>query len=301
MGLLIRAGIIRKSTVREREETNMANKKEEISFTEAEAALMLSTLVAFSDDNPSESEGVVLRKYYRHETAESAQNKLEEAGYLYPNDLNDLIPTILEDLKNSDEGFQLRTIAVALLLAEADGSIDGNEIAMLNTFAGELGISLADARIYADTSLKEIDETGKYHVTEAAPEVRETLDLSVAEATVLLAGIISFADDDPSDAEAAVIREHFSETIVASALKKMEEAGYRYPDDLAATAPSISATLDQFNRANQLKALAVAYQTASADGTVDREETKLINDLCERYLIGPAEVKQYFSANPQVR
>ena len=281
-----------------REKRGMAESKKEIQFTEAEAALMLSTLVAFSDDNPSESEGVVLRKYYRHETAENAQTKLEAAGYLYPNDLNDLIPTITEELKKADETFQRRTIAVALLLAEADGQIDANEIAMLNTFAGELGISLADARIFADTALTEIDETGRYHSSKEVSATHDTIDLSLGEATVLLAGIVSFADDDPSEAEAAVIRDHFSESIVAAALKKMEAAGYRYPDDLSDTAPSISATLDQFNRQNQLRALAIAYQTAAADGSVDPEETKPIYDLCERYLIGPAEVKQFFSASP---
>ena len=259
---------------------------------------MLSTLVAFSDNNPSDEEGIILRKYYHHKTAASALAKLEAAGYLYPNDLDSLIPTILEELKKADKRFQLRTIGVALLLAEADGAVDSNEIGLLNTFAGEFDISLAEAGTFAMTSLREIDERGQYHVNETTTQERALLDLSFAEATALLASAVSFADDDPSDAEAATIREHLPVGAVASALEKMQRAGYRYPDDLAASVPSIMNTLDQFNRRNQLKALAISYRTATADGIVDRSETALISKFCERYLIGLAEVKQYFNAIP---
>lgn len=261
---------------------------------------MLSTLVAFSDDDPSEEEGIILRKYYRHETAESAQEKLETAGYLYPNDLEGLKPTIRQELIKSDTNFQLRTIAVALLLAEADGTIDQSEIALLNEFAGAMEISLADARQFAKTGLQEIDETGMYHKNAPPAAGTDRMDLSVAEATVLLATAVSFADDDPTDAEAAVIREHFAAETVERAMEKMAAAGLRYPDDLALAKPSIMEALDQFNRQNQLKALAVAYKTAAADGTVDSSELVLIQEFCERYVIGMAEVKQFFKASPSV-
>ena len=55
-----------------------------LELTAPEAAVALAALVPFCDDDPSEAEGVVLRKYYRFETAESLQEKLSAAGYNYP-------------------------------------------------------------------------------------------------------------------------------------------------------------------------------------------------------------------------
>jgi len=153
-----------------------------VTFSEAEAALMLSTLVAFSDDNPSEAEGVILRTYYRHETAEGVQKKLDSAGYLYPRDIRELQPVILEELKKADRTFQLRTIAVSLLLARADGTIAPEEISLLQECAGALGIGLAEAQEYAESGLHEIDETGAYHKNPEPEPARARLALSVAEA-----------------------------------------------------------------------------------------------------------------------
>ena len=90
---------------------------EKIELTGPEAGIALSTLVAFSDDNPSEEEAAVMRKYYKFEDAESFQNKLDEAGYKLPADISSLEPKILETLKKQDRDFQLRTLGAALVLA----------------------------------------------------------------------------------------------------------------------------------------------------------------------------------------
>jgi len=109
-----------------------SRRMENIELTGPEAGIALSALVAFSDDNPSEEEAAVMRKYYRFEDAESFRNKVDASGYRFPEDLSAFEPKILETLKKQDMDFQLRTLAVSLILAHSDGVFDQNEMTILN-------------------------------------------------------------------------------------------------------------------------------------------------------------------------
>lgn len=271
----------------------------QLDLTEPEAALLATTLVSFADDDPSEAEGVVLRTYYRLDTAESAQAKLTAAGVSWPSDLAAAEPQILNVLKDADERFRLRTVAAAWKVAQADGTIDQREMTTLNRIAGALGIALADGAAYADSDLREIDETGSYHDNPPLSVAAQPVAFTADEATFVLAAEVSFADDDPSDAEVAVIREHCGAEVAASAMARMADAGYSYPDDLAVVRGEALRALGAVSRDHQVRSLAVAWATAEADGTVVADELALMRELCEHYVIGLAEVRQYFRATPE--
>lgn len=269
-----------------------------IDFTAPEAALLLGALVALADDDPSDAEGVVLRRYYRHETAESAQRKLAAAGFQYPADLAPLEPDLLAALAKADEDFRLRTLAVAYELARADGVVDPAELRVLARLAAQLQSSLADADRLIAQGIPEIDERGDYKRGLSTPPRPVRVELEWHLAAALLAGLIAFADDDPSEREAAVIREHFGEQRMTRAIAEMEAEGLAYPRDLEQLMPSIIDALDHLKRDCQLWALAVAYATAEADGAVDAAEEAIIRNLCERFFIGYGEVREYFQASP---
>lgn len=271
-----------------------------LELTQPEAALLVSALVAFADDDPSEEEGVVLRKYYRFETGESAQAKLNSAGHAYPADLRGLEPQILEVLSQAEESFRLRTVAVAWKLAQADGTVDQQEMRTLNRIADGLGIGLADAASYARSGLREIDETEMYHRNAPPSEGAQPIDFTPDEAGFALAALVSFSDDDPSDAEVAVIREYYGREIAQSAMERMKASGYRYPDDLALTKGAVRRALGTVSRDRQVRALAIAWKTAAADGAVVPQEALAVKDFCEHFVIGLAEVKQYFKATPSL-
>ncbi len=271
---------------------------EKINLTGPEAGIALSTLVAFSDDNPSEEEGTVMRRYYRREDAGHFQQKLEEAGYSYPADLSSLFPVIIETLKKSSRDFQLRSLAVGYLLARADGVFDQNEMNLLSKAGKELGLSLYEAKVFAETRLKEIDETTGYEDFRDTAGPGVELDLSLEEAGVALSILVGFSDDDPSEAEAGVMREYFSTESVTSLLKKMEAEGLSYPDALFDTKKSIFKALSKVSRDDQLRMLAIAYRVAGADGKIDEMELGLIEEFCEEFVIGLAELKSYFKAVP---
>jgi tellurite resistance protein len=273
--------------------------KQAIIFTEAEAALMLVTLVAFADDNPSPEEGVLLRKYFLLETAESVQKKLTEAGYNYPDDLTDVEQYFLPVLQNAQKSFQLRTMAVALQIADADGETDFDEIAMLNRYSFALALSLGEAEKYARESLREIDERRDYDNSLPAGEEKGNILLTLEEAGVALAALVGFADDDPSEKEIGVIRNQFNMEVVLNLPTKMEQYGYQYPDDLPLLRDKIQETLGKAGRDFQLKILGIAYKVASADGVLDPRELELIKGFCEEFLIGFREVKEYFMATPE--
>ena len=269
-----------------------------LNLTGPEAGIALATLVAFSDDNPSEEEGVVLRKYYRASDAESFQKKLEEGGYSYPSDLSGLYPEIIDTIKESSVDFRLRCIAVGYLLARADGNFDQNEMRLLSRAAGDLEVSLYDAKVFAENRLKEIDEVTGYEDYRDGSFSGVLLDLTLEEAGAALSILVGFSDDDPSDAEAAVMREYFSAESISSLMDKLKDAGVEYPDSLHETKESIKKTFSGVSREDQLRMLAIAWKVAAADGKVDELETGLIEEFCEDFVIGLAEVKDYFKAAP---
>jgi tellurite resistance protein len=281
------------------EKRSLVMDKQAIIFTEAEAALMLVTLVAFADDDPSPEEGVLLRKYFLLETAESVQKKLTAGGYRYPDDLTEVEQYFLPVLQNAQKNFQLRTMAVALLIADADGETDFDEIAMLNRYSFALALSLGEAEKYARESLKEIDERKDYDNSLPANEEKGDVPLTLEEAGVALAAWVGFADDDPSEKEIGVIRNQFNLEVVQDLPSKMEKYGYRYPEDLPLLRNNIQETLAKAGRDFQLKILGIAYKVAAADGTLDPREIALIKDFCEEFLIGFREVKEYFLATPE--
>ena len=262
-----------------------------------EAGILFSALLSFSDDDVSEQEGTVMRKYYRFATAEQLQNKMEKAGFDYPGDLQKLESKIMEVLKNADREFQVRTLAVGLELAKSDGNYDQREMALLQKYADALGVSLGEAADYAKSSLSEVDENETY-IAGVETYTYEPLPLTIREAAIALCTLVAFSDDDPSDTEAGVLREYFTENDVSSVQKKFTHSGKTYPDDILTTKKDIVTAFKGVDRDTQVKYLAVAYKTAAADGSVDDRELEILKGFCEELYIGLGELKQYFKASP---
>ena len=272
---------------------------ENINLTGPEAGIALSTLVAFSDDNPSAEEVAVMRKYYKYEDVESFQNKVEAGGFKFPQDFSALEPVILETLKSQEKDFQLRTLSVALVLAHSDGIFDQNEMNVLNRFCLGLELSLSDADQFSKNRLKEIDEVTDYGDFKDIDNLLSNLniELTVEEAGAALAILVGLSDDDPSDEEAAVMREYFSVQVISSLMAKVTDSGNKYPEDLLSTKDSIFTALRQADSDIQKKYLAIAYKVAGADGVVDEAELTLIQEYCVEYGIGVVELKDYFKAD----
>jgi len=271
---------------------------EKIDLTGPEAGIALSTLVAFSDDNPSEEEAAVMRRYYKFEDAESFQNKLDAVGYKFPDDLSGLEPKILETLKKQDRNFQLRTIAVALVLAHSDGVFDQNEMNELNKFCSELELSLYEADLFSKNRIREIDEvTGYDDYKDEDPGVISfdlDIEFTIEEAGAAFSILVGLSDDDPSDEEAAVMREYFSVQVISSLMSKVADSGIEYPKSLISTKEIIFSVLARAERDLQKKYLAIAYKVAGADGVCDEAELELLQEYCEEYGIGMVELKDYF-------
>lgn len=274
---------------------------EDINLTGPEAGIALSTLVAFSDDNPSEEETTVMRKYYKFEDAESFQNKLDVAGVKFPDDLSSLEPKILETLKKQDKNFQLRTLAAALVLAHSDGVFDQNEMNMLNRFCSGLELSLHDADLFSKNRLKEIDEVTGYNDYKDEDNVGISFEpdivFTIEEAGAALAILVGLSDDDPSDKEAAVMREYFSVPLISGLMSKLADSGVEYPQSLSSTKELIFMAFGRADRDLQKKYLAIAYKVAGADGVYDDTELELIQEYCEEYGIGIVELKEYFKTS----
>ncbi len=272
---------------------------ENINLTGPEAGVALSTLVAFSDDNPSAEEVAVMRRYYKFEDAESFQNKVEAGSLKFPEDFSTLEPIIMETLKKQDKDFQLRTLAVSLVLAHSDGVFDQDEMNVLNRFCIGLELSLADADLFSKTRLKEIDEVTGYNDFKEIDNLLSNLDfeLTVEEAGAALSILVGLSDDDPSDEEAAVMREYFSVQVISSLMAKVTDSGNKYPEALLSTKDSIFTALRQADGNIQKKYLAIAYKVAGADGVFDDSELALIQEYCVEYGVGIAELKDYFKAD----
>ena len=267
-----------------------------LELSQAEAGILFSALLSFSDDELSEEEGIVMRKYYRYETAEILENKMKGAGYRYPEDLEALEPRIIEVLKGSDRIFQLRTLAIGIELAMADGNYDAKEMAFLQRYGDELGISLGEARAFGRSYLVEIDENEKYCDALDMGVLHEVLNLTINEAGIALCALVAFSDDDPSEAEVAVMREYFVEADVEGLQKKMTASARIYPDDLGTLEGDILSALSAAQRGVQVKMLSIAYKVAGADGVLEAAELYPLERLCEELAIGIRELGDYFKA-----
>ncbi len=272
-----------------------------IDLTPSEAAVGLAALVSFADDEPSEAEGVVLRKYYRHATAESFQFKLEAAGIAYPSDLRRLEEPIVAALKSGPAEFRLRTTAVSLALALADGRADQQEMALLTRVAAALEVEMSEAQAALTAGIPELDETVNEEsaagVAVETNPVPDSLELTFSEAGIALAAWVGFSDDDPSDEETAIIREHFGVQKVTGFLSKLEAMGLDYPTALSYLDKAIMWTLTRAARSEQLRSLSIAYAVANADGEEEPEEMTIINRYCEEFGIGLGELREYFKTS----
>lgn len=270
----------------------------QLDLTAAEAAVALAALVSFADDEPTDAEGVILRKYYRFSTAQSLQQKLEAAGMAYPSDLESLRGPITEVLRGSPRTFQLRSLAVGWQLALADGRADQAEIALLSLVAKELDIPLAEARGLVESGIPEIDETVEDEtaapIVSGSPGPAKVPVLNLVQAGIALAAWVGFADDDPTDAEVGLIREHYVPDTVTRFINALEKLGIAYPGYLPVLEPPIMSALSRASRDEQLRALAIAYKVAAADGEEEPEEMAIIQRFCEEFAIGMAELREFF-------
>jgi tellurite resistance protein len=286
---------------------------EHLDLTAAEAAVALAALVSFADDEPTEAEGVILRRYYRYATAESLQKKLAAAGMAYPSDLTELRDPIITTLGTTPREFQLRSLAVGWLLALADGHADQSEVALLSQIAAALRIPLSEARVLADSGIPEIDETVadeaeapvsrpvKTDASSAASPATlppaKIPSLNLTQAGIALAAWVGFADDDPTDAEVGLIREHYGADVVTRFINALEKLGIAYPGYLPALRPAITTALEKASRNEQLHMLAIAHAVAAADGEEEPEEMEIIHGFCEEFAIGMAELREYFKTS----
>jgi len=266
-----------------------------LKLTAPEAGLLLNALISLSDDDPSDAEALVLRKYYKKTTAREARRKMEEAGLSFPGDLMRIEPEILRVLKEAPPAFQERTLAVGLLLAEADGTVDQGEFTLLSRYCAVLGTTLGETELFARINLKEVDEvTDETDIPEAGkPVPPRLLDLTPGEAGVGITSLVAFADDDPSPEEVAVVKEYFGKAAVETFLSKMAGRDLRFPEDLNLCEDAFVAGMEKASREEQTRILAAAYKTARADGTVLPEERAVIRRFSDALLIGEGELKYY--------
>lgn len=274
-------------------------RKSEIKLSPAEAAVALAALVSFADDDPSEAEGVVLRTYYRFSTAESLQNKLTLAGYSYPDDLDAAEETIIRALLAASKPARRRALAVGWLLASADGFVDQSEMNLLSRYTDALHVSLADVRGVAERGLREVDELVDDELAGIRDEehIDDAPELSISQASIALAAWVGFADDNPSDAEAAIIREHYDYNEVRETIRLLQNSATPYPDGLPRLGNSILRALGSATRTMQVKALAIADKVAGADGEHEEAEELIVRHFCEELCIGLAEVRDFFMAS----
>lgn len=261
-----------------------------------EAALMLTIMVSLADDNPSEEETVVLRKYYRRKTSLSLEAKLKEAGVNYPEDIMDLESEVLEVLGSTKRAFVMRTLAVCLKVAEADGVVDQTEMNLLNKYCDHFKMTMFDVETYGKLKLKELSEVLGYGTLEDLKDedIPVSIQLTAGEAGLALVTWIAFSDDNPTDNEMAVVREYFGEEDASGLITKMKEQKLEFPAAVPRLRQSILTSLAAMRRDDQLKTLAVAYRTAGADGVVDPEEQSILDTFCEEFTIGTGELRRYF-------
>lgn len=258
-----------------------------------QAGLLLAASVSLADDEPSPAEIAVLKKYFLPETAVSLESRFAEARVEWPRDREILEPAILSRLKEATAAFRARSLAVALQVSEADGRVDQGEMRLLARYADELGLSLSDAERYRKASLREVESASGYGGFAEPDPSRLPLDVELGprEAIAALAALVAAADDDPSEAEAALLRDYCSAADFESLAAKMMSAGGAWPGGLGRLRSSIVAGLRSMSRARQLAAMTLAYRTATADGALDPAEAALLKGLCVELQIGFGELE----------
>ena len=270
--------------------------EEKIGLTAAEAALIMTVIVSMADDKPSEEETVVLRKYYRGETADTVQMKMDAAGMSFPGDIERLEAEVLEVLSGAEPAFRKRTLSVCLKLAEADGTVDQEEMNFLNRYCDYFKLTMFDVQEYGHRKLRELDEVHGYEDIEdiSEDEVSVFLELTTQEAGMALVTWVAFSDDEPSEDEMAVVREYFNEEDVEGLIGKMKRDNLSFPEAVPRLEASIIKSFGKLVRDDQLRMLAIAYKTAKADGILDLNEEGIIKKFCEEFMIGEGELRKFF-------
>jgi tellurite resistance protein len=262
-------------------------------FTAPEAGLLMAAAVSIADDDPTEAESIVLRKFYGREIAEGLEARLRESSLRWPYDRAELESSALARLAEEPAAFRLRSAAIALELAMADGVADQEEQRLLARYAAALGLGMAEIDDYRRRSLRE-SEAGEETRAAAEPGLPSPpleLDLSVLEAAAALSLLVAASDDDPSEAEAAVLRDYCPASAAESLVAKLEKAGGAWPGDLARCKASLIRCLRELRRDVALTCLTLAYRTATADGVVDPRERALIAEFCDALMVGIGELE----------
>lgn len=263
----------------------------ELELTKDEAAIALSALVAFEDDEVSDAEAGIMRMYYTLEDAESLAEKMESAGLEYPSGLSAIEGNALTAVGSAPLGYRLRTIAIGYRLARADGTVSEIEFERLDRYAHAIGASYESAKEYGAHHLKEIDPENKDNWVEV-DEVSE-VRLSLEEAGVAFSALVAFRHDDLTDAEAVVMRKYYRLEDATGLQDKLEAAGKAYPSALPEVESAVVRTLAFGSREYRLRTLAIALELAEADGTIDEGEIKLIQDYGKRFGIAMYEIMHY--------
>jgi len=256
--------------------------KAPLSFGTDEAALVLSSMVAAADDDPSEAELAVLRDRLPRALAPALEARLAAAGLSWPADLPSLAEAALGGLESAPEAARLQVLSVVLEVALADGRVDQEELRLLARFASRLGVGLSDVDAYRASLARG---------GQGAADPAAALALGPREAGAALAALVAAADDDPSDAELALLREYCSARDYESLIEKLAAAGLAWPSGLPKAAPAIRRGLAALDRRGRLAYLTLAYRVALADGEAEAAEMAILEGFCADFLVGVGELK----------
>lgn len=260
-------------------------------FTKEEAAVALCTLIAFANREMSAEEAAIMRTYFLPEQADNLERKLTTAGLQLPEGLHSMEASVLETLKAAPRGYQIRTLAVGHELAHSDNTVDDEEFAALERFGGDLAISHGLIREYAERYLTEIDPEHPdnwYDLDDS-----RLLELTAEEAALGIAALTAFANGEISEEEAVVIRKYFHLEAAQSFEEKLNQAGYTFPDDLAAVRDQITRALTRTPHEWRLRTLAVCTLLAETDNVVDEDEVQTIREFSKEFDVALFEISHY--------
>jgi tellurite resistance protein len=252
-------------------------------LTPREAGVLLAARTAFSDGDCTADEALAIKKFYGGGILPALEKKLSSAGLRYPEDLGEMDPLITAGLLKGSRNEQLRAMAVAMETAQADGTIDREELSLLARYCTLADLTLAEAALYRQSTLREWDMTEpeeEFSIDDIFPE------LTPAEASLALTAWVAFSDDNPTSGEVALIRDNFTVDTLKSLDAKMTAARLGYPVDLSRLKQPILDALSPLNREEKHRILSLARKTAEADGLANYEEQTILKQFTDACMIG---------------
>lgn len=117
-----------------------------LDLSPGEASLLVSTMVAFADGNVSDQEAALLRDHLDPQCAESLEKKCTNGGVTYPGEVALLAPSVPSILAPFSRDSQLRILGLAWKVAQADGEISSEELAVMKSWCEELAIGLEEVK-----------------------------------------------------------------------------------------------------------------------------------------------------------